>query len=463
MPAGIASARSVAFDVLRRVEERRAHADAVLGPRLTRSRLGAADQALATRLVYGTLAWQGRLDWHLAQLCTSPPERLDPWLRAILRLGLYQILFLDRVPVYAAVDTSADLARRFKHGAATGLVNATLRRAAADPDSLTLPDRDADPVWASAIRWSHPQWLVARWREELGEAELESLLRANQEPAPTDLRVNTLRTDRPSLVQRLHATGLTGARATAYSPVGIRLDGPLQAAAAAIPDGWSTTQSEASQLIAYLLGPRPAERILDACAAPGGKATLLAALMKNRGEVLAVDVSQRGLRQVRQRSAELGISIIRTRLTDVRLLARSHCRRPAGEPFDRVLVDAPCSGLGTLRSHPDLKWRVQAGDEHTLARMQSDILRSVAGLCAPGGVLVYATCTINQTENQAVIRSFCAEHPYFQLEDPRPDLPPSIRPLIDNDGFLRTFPHRHGIDGFFAARLRRRRHGAQPR
>jgi 16S rRNA (cytosine967-C5)-methyltransferase len=366
----------------------------------------------------------------------------------ILRLGLYQILFLDRVPAYAAVDTSADLAHRFKRGAATGLVNAALRRAATDPSALTLPDQEADPVRACAVRWSHPEWLVERWKEELGDGDLESLLRAHQEAAPTDLRVNTLRTDRETLIGKLHGAGLSSVNATAHSPVGIRLDGPLQAAITAIPEGWSTTQSEASQLIAYLLAPRPAERVLDACAAPGGKATQLAALMRDRGEVLAVDVNPRGLAQVRRRSAELGISIVRTRRADARLLA--------DESFDRVLVDAPCSGLGTLRGHPELRWRVRASDAHKFALLQADILRHVATLCAPGGILVYATCTLDRTENDEVIQNFCTEHPGFQLEDPRPDLPVSVRPLIDHNGFLRTFPHRHGLDGFFAARLRRR-------
>lgn len=441
------SARSLAFATLRQVEERSAHADAVLGTRLTRARLGVADQALATRLVYGTLAWQGRLDWHLGQLCTCSPERLDPWLRVILRLGLYQILFLDRVPAYAAVNTSVDLARPFKRGATTGIVNATLRRAAADPSALTLPDPKIDPDGAYAVRWSHPTWLVARWREELGDADLEDLLRADQEPAPTDLRVNTLRAERRTFIERLHAAGFPGVSTTAYSPVGIRLDGPLQAAAAAIPEGSSTIQSEASQLIAYLLAPRPAERILDACAAPGGKTTLIAELMQNSGNVLAVDVSEAGLRQVRRRAAALGVSIVRTRRMDARLLSE--------RPFDRILVDAPCSGLGTLRSHPELRWRVQANHGDTLAHLQADILRRAATLCVPGGVLVYATCTINRAENEDVIQSFCADHPGFRLEDPRADLPSSIQPLIDRGGFLRTFPHRHGIDGFFAARLRR--------
>ena len=456
MPAGGATARSVAFETLRRVEERGAYADAVLGTRLTRVRLSAADQALATRLVYGTLAWQGRLDWHLAQLCTSPPQRLDPWLRVILRLGLYQILFLDRVPAYAAVDTSADLAHGFRRGAATGLVNATLRRAAAESAALALPDASVDPLHACAVRWSHPVWLVARWREELGESDLESLLRADQEPAPTVVRVNPLRTNRTTLIETLRATGLPAASTTCYSPAGIRLDGPLHEAAAVIPEGLCTVQSEASQLVAYLVAPRPAERILDACAAPGGKATHLASLMHNCGEVLAVDVSEGGLAQVRQRSAALGISIIRTRRADARLLVEDAPEVSAGRLFDRVLVDAPCSGLGTLRSHPELRWRVQAGDENKLSLLQVDILRSVARLCVHGGLLVYATCTISRAENDAVIERFLSEHPNFRLEDPRPDLPASIRSLVDHQGFLRTFPHRHDIDGFFAARLRHR-------
>jgi 16S rRNA (cytosine967-C5)-methyltransferase len=442
-------ARVLALETLRRVEEHDGHADAELGARLARARLGPQDRALATRLVYGTLAWQGRLDWHLAQLCTTAPERLDPWLRVILRLGLYQILLLDRVPDYAAVETAVALAHWFRRGAATGLVNATLRRAAAEAAALPLPDPRADPMHHLSVRWSHPRWLVDLWRLEIGEPDLESLLRADQEPAPTVLRVNTLLCDRTAVLRELEPAA---ARPTRYAPEGIDVGGPL-ALVPALPASWATVQAEASQLIAHFLDPRPGERILDACATPGGKATHLAALMRNRGEILAVDVSRRGLEAVERRAQALGIEIVRTHVGDTRRLARD---LPAGAAFDRILVDAPCSGLGTLRGHPELRWRVRESDPARLARMQSEILDGAAPLCKPDGVLVYATCTLTRAENEAVVDRFQSAHAEFRVEDP-PSLPPSIRPLVDASGALRTFPHRHGIDGFFAVRLRRRR------
>ncbi len=445
----VSPARALALDTLRRVEERGAHADVELGAHLAGAHLGSQDQALATRLVYGTLAWQGRLDWHLAQLCTTSPQRLDPWLRVILRLGLYQILLLDRVPGYAAVDTAVTLARGFRNGAATGLVNATLRRAVAEGTTLPLPDRERDPLEYLAIRWSHPRWLVDLWRREIGEPDLEPLLRADQEPAPTVLRVNTLATDCAAV---LHALAPTPASPTHYAPEGIRIGAPL-AVVTDLPGNWITAQAEASQLIAHLVDPRPGERILDACAAPGGKTTHLAALMRNRGEIVAVDVARRGLASLHRRATAFGIDIIRTRAGDARSLARELA---AGTAFDRILVDAPCSGLGTLRSHPELRWRVQESDLARLARVQAEILHGVAPLCAPGGVVVYATCTLSRAENEAVVEHFQSEHAEFSTEIPPPSLPPSILPLVDAHGALRTLPHRHGLDGFFAVCLRRR-------
>jgi 16S rRNA (cytosine967-C5)-methyltransferase len=447
-------ARIVALDTLQRVEVHGAWADVTLGRRLERAGLDPADQALATRLVYGTLAWQGRLDWHLARLCTTAPARLDAWLRVILRLGLYQLLFLDRVPAYAIVDTSVELAKRFRRGAATGLVNATLRRAALDPSALRPPDDGIDPVGALAVRWSHPRWLVARWREEVGAAEVEALLRADQDPAPTVLRVNTLRADRQRCLDVLERAGLSAAP-TRYSPAGIELAVPLSQARAAIPAGWTTVQGEASQLVSYLVAPRAGERVLDACAAPGGKTTHLAELMRNTGALVAADPNRRGLAEVQERSATLGASIVSTRQDDVRALA--HARDAGDRPlvFDRVLVDAPCSGLGTLRGHPERRWRVTEQQIADLAQLAWEILEAAAQLCTPGGTLVYATCTISRPENDTLLDRFLATHPAFCLVDPREEMPIAARPLLDDRGILRTFPHRHGLDGFFAARLQR--------
>jgi len=453
VPRSTTTPRALALDTLRRVEARGAYADAVLGGQLDRTDLSAADRALATRLVYGTLSWQGRLDWHLGQVCTTPPASLDPWLRIILRLGLFQILFLDRIPAHAAVATSVDLARPFKRGAATGLVNATLRRAASDPDALTLPDPASDPLEARAVRWSHPRWLVELWADQFDAPDLDALLEANQSPAPTVLRVNTLRSDRDSLLAALNASGSIRARATHYSPAGIVLEGGFHGAG--IPPGSCTPQSEASQLVGYLCGGSPGDRVLDACAAPGGKATHLATLMRNRGTIDALDVNARGIARMRERANALGVDIITTHRMDARRIGAEGPRYHAGM-FDRILVDAPCTGLGTLRGHPELRWRAHADDLRTRATLQTEILRSVAPLCAPGGVLVYATCTITRFENEDVVARFRAEHPEFLVDDPRNGLPESMQSLIDDSGVLRTRPDLHGLDGFFAARLRRR-------
>jgi 16S rRNA (cytosine967-C5)-methyltransferase len=447
-------ARTLAFETLRDVEERGAHADASLGARLARSTLGAADQALATRLVYGTLAWQGRLDWHVAQVSTTPPERLDPWLRVILRLGLYQLLFLDRIPDHAAVDTSVELARRFRRGAATGLVNAALRRAASATPALPLAD-GSDPAHAQAIRWSHPAWLVARWRRELGAADTEALLRADQEAAPTVLRVHTLATQREAVLEALRAAGIPGA-STRYAPDGVVLDAPLAAIRDVVPHRWYTLQGEASQLVGHLVAPQPGERILDACAAPGGKATHLAALMHDRGDLLAVDTSEVGLEAVRERSADLGLTIVRTRQADSRRLAAGLSGLDATPSFDRILVDAPCSGLGTLRGHPELRWRIHEADIAELAGRQLQILESAGSLCRPGGIVVYATCTLTDDENGAVVARFLESYPEFARDDPKRVLPEAAHGLVDAQGCLRTLPHRHDLDGFFAVRLRRR-------
>lgn len=453
MPQLAPTPRALAFDALQRVEETGAYADAVLGTLLERARLSPVDRRLATRLVYGTLSWQGRLDWHLAQVCTTPPESLDSWLRVLLRLGLFQILFLDRVPAHAAVASSVDLARPFKRGAATGLVNAALRRAVRDPGVLTLPDPSIDPIEARAVRWSHPRWLVEHWSQELSPSHLDALLEANQQPAPTVLRVNTLRTARRALLELLNASGVIRARATRYSPVGIELEGGLRDAG--LPPGACTPQGEASQLVSYLLGAAPGDRVLDACAAPGGKTTHLAALMHNRGSIDAIDISARGVSLIRERSRTLGIDIITATCADARRFDPNVSGYRPGT-FDCILVDAPCTGLGTLRSHPEIRWRVKPGDLQGRALVQAEILHGVASLCARNGVIVYATCTINRLENEEVVARFRREHPEFRTEDPPDTLPESMRAVITDDGVLRTLPHVHGLDGFFAVRLRRR-------
>lgn len=424
-----------------------AFADAALGTGLRGAQLAPRDRALATQLVYGTLAWQGLLDHVLARLGRAP-RRLDADVRALLRLALFQLVKLDRVPAFAAVDTAVELAKTIRGGAPSGLVNAVLRRFLREEKALGLPP-EAEPAAHLAVATSHPRWLVERWLAELGDEEARALLASDNEPAPTTLRVLPARASRATVIAAL-AEVQVAARPTRYAAGGLILD--TAADPTALPgwrDGWFTVQGEASQLVAAMLGVQPGQRVLDVCAAPGGKALAAAASAGPGGLVLALDPHHGGLARLGAEARRLGLRVAGARADATRLPL------PAGARFDAVLVDAPCSGLGTLRQHPEIRWRRQPADIAALAVLQSRLLGAAAAHVRPGGALLYATCTISRAENDAVVDAFLAAHPDFQADDPRRLLPEAAAALVDARGALRTFPHRDGLDGFFALRMTR--------
>jgi len=442
-------ARALAHDVLVRVVTTDAFADLLLAERLQAAGMRGVDAALATRLVYGTLAWQGRLDHHLAGLVRSSLARLEPAVHVALRLGLYQLLFLERVPAYAAVDASVRLAGRSRRAAA-GLVNAVLRRAAAaGRDGLTLPDAAADPLGRLAVEWSHPRWLVERWARDFGRDEIVPLLASDNVRGPVAIRANRLRTSRETLMADLAAAG-TEASPGEWGPdaVVIRRGAARLRGTPAWRAGRFAFQGEASQLVAPLLAPSPGMRILDACAAPGGK-TVHAAALVGDGRVVALDVRPTGAGRVAREAVRLGALMVRAVAGDAR-------RPPLAGAFDAVLVDAPCSGLGTLRRHPEVRWRRHPADVARLAVLQREIMDGVAPLVRPGGTLVYAVCTLMREENADVIRDFVAAWPRFGVDDLAGTVAGRVREALTPEGFLRTLPHRDGLDGFFIARLRAR-------
>jgi 16S rRNA (cytosine967-C5)-methyltransferase len=431
-------ARAVAHDVLVRVEAEDAFADVLLAhrlaPRAVDDELTPKDRALATELVYGTLVWQGRLDHFLQRLLHEPLERLDPPVRAALRLGLYQLRVLERVPAYAAVDASVRLAGK----RAGGLVNAVLRRATRE-DEPALPD---DPIDRLAIEWSHPRWLVERWVRELGASEAAALLEANTRPPHVAIRPNRRRTTPDALRTTLAEAGIE----TAPSEV---VDGALVVESRAarlrdLPawrDGLFAFQGEASQLVARLVDAPPGSRVLDACAAPGGKTLAIGERLGTGRPIVAFDRNRNGLARLVRDAARLGV--------EAAVVEADMRRPPTVRPFDAILLDAPCSGLGTLRRHPEIKWRRRPEDVARLAALQRELALGVAPLVKTGGLLVYAVCTRTSDETTAVVDALRAAHPRFVVEPP-------VGPCVDPDGFLRTAPHRHGLDGFFAARLRAR-------
>ncbi len=445
-PPGAADARTVAHDVLVRVETTAAFADVLLARRV--GALPPRDRALATDLTYGTLAWQGRLDYHLRGLVRGAMEGLDPPVRAALRLGLYQLLFLDRVPPYAAVDASVRLASVAGHGAA-GLVNAVLRRAArAGRDGLALPD-GGDTFERLAVEWSHPRWLVERLAAQVPAVELPALLAAQNRRGAVTVRVNPARTTRDMLAAELGGAGAKVAPAR-WAPgalvvardAGRLRDGP------AFREGRFSYQGEASQLVTALLGLGPGVRVVDACAAPGGKTLQVAELAGPDGLVVALDAQLGGVRRIAADAKRLGLDRVAALVADAR-------RPPLGGAFDAVLVDAPCSGLGTLRRHPELRWRRRPADVERLAATQRGLLDGVAPLVRPGGVLVYAVCTPLRAETDEVVAGFVAAHGDFARDSAAPCLPPAAQDLLEPDGAFRSWPHRHDLDAFYAVRLRR--------
>ena len=442
--------RRAAADLLLRVEQEVAFADQLIDRALNAGALRGPDRGLFTELVYGVLRRQGTLDHIIRQFSKQPPEKLEPAVRILLRIGLYQMFFLERVPVSAAVNETVNLAAAMVPRA-KGFINGVLRAVDRGRDTIGYPDRERDRAAFLAARYSHPRWLVEQWLSQLSPVEVEALAAAMVEQPPLTARVNTLMLTRDDLAARLAAEGIT-ATPCRYSHLALRLVAP--GTVEQLPgfrDGLFTIQDESSQLAILLLDPQPGERVLDLCAAPGGKTTAIAELMKNRGWVTACDLSDAKLRRIEETASRLGITIIST--------LRSDAADPPPvfrEGYDRVLVDAPCSGLGVIRRNPEVKWRKGPEDLARLAETQKKILKSAAGCVAPGGVLLYATCSTSETENEAVVEEFLARRPDFVLERGQ-TLFPDLEGLFTEEGMFRSWPHRHdGMDGFFAARFRRR-------
>lgn len=443
-------ARSLALDVLSRVDQG-AYADLALDAALTRfPRLDPRDKGLATELVYGVLRHRGRLDFALGRLCHQPFEKIESKLRNILRIGAYQMLQLERVPVSAAVNTAVELARSAGLERATGFINGILRTLSRTQGEIPWPDAISSPLHHLVDVLSTPEWLAKRWLAEYGAAAAIDLATAMQSPAPFTVRVNTILSSRPEFLSALAAVGHVG-EACSYSPDGVIIRERSGAPLPGQDEGWFQPQDEASQLIARLLDPQPDEQILDACSAPGGKTTHIAALTSSRANILACDLHPQRVRMVTGGARRLDAQGITVRACDLTAPPKDL----AASRFDRVLLDAPCSGLGVLRRNPEIRWRRSSETIAEMAVEQGRLLVSCAKLVKPGGVLLYSVCTLTGEETQGVIDPFLGNHPEFVRDDLRSSFP-QWSELFDEQGALATFPQRHnGMDAFWAVRLRR--------
>jgi 16S rRNA (cytosine967-C5)-methyltransferase len=451
----IAPARTAAYEILLRVSA--GSADLPSAVASARGRLAdERDRSLAADIATGVQRHRAALDCVIAAVAKRSIDRLDPEILEILRLSTYELLHHSRVPASAVVDDGVDLAKRAGKRSAAGFVNAVLRSISRRRGSLPLPGRPADPNDRQAaleylsVTLSHPRWFASRLLDRLGFASAEAWLTFNNSPAPLILRANPLRGRRAELVERLSADGVR-VRPTPLAPDGLIVEEGQPLAGAGPGAGWFVVQDEASQLVALLASARPGRRALDACASPGGKTTAMAAAMGREGLLVACDVRSRRVRLLRRTVEASGSTIIR--LVQADLLAPL----PFAPAFDCVLVDAPCSGLGVLRRDPDIRWRRREDDLGPLAAAQLRMLGHAAGVVAPGGRLIYATCSSEPEENEAVADRFLAMTPGFSAvhaRDIAPGLPP---PVVDERGHLRTLPHVHSLDAFFAAGFERGR------
>ena len=442
--------RSLAVAILNRVDRAGLFAEPLLDRCLSRNILvNDRDRRLLTEIVYGTLRMRGRIDGIIARLYRGDMGAMETGVKNILRTALYQLLYMDRIPGFAVVDEAVKIAKR-SHPAGSGLINAVLRNAIRRKGAASDPGLSEDPEAHISQVHSHPSWLVKRWIGLFGVEGALALCRANNGIPPLTVRVNRLKASRAKVLEDLVRDGFD-AQETAFSAEGIVLSG--HGAALRETESWREgriqIQDEASQLISVLVDPQPGERILDACAGVGVKASHLAERMGNRGSIAALDISGEKLKALNGNMKRLGVGIVKTAVRD--LTEKRDDPKEGG--FDRVLLDVPCSGLGTLRRNPEIKWRVAPAEVERNASLQGRLLERAADLLKPGGILVYSTCTILPEENEGVIAAFLSRRGDYRLAG----LPESIPPEMQSaEGFFKTRTDLHGTDGFFGAILLRR-------
>ncbi len=417
------------------------------------------DRALVFALVLGVLRWRGRLDYIIGYFSRTPLDKINPGVLNILRIGLFQIIYMDRIPVSAAVNTSVEMTKQYADPWIVRFANGLLRNAARKHETVFFPNIDKYPVASLAAEKSFPKWLIKRWLNRFGLKETSMICDAANIIPPITLRANTFATSREQLAKALEPfaenIGLTD-----YSPGGIFFSHPKTPIPEMKPfkKGWFQVQDEAAQLVSCLLNPQPGQTVLDACAGLGGKTGHIAHMMKNQGRIAAMDKDERKLLQLKSEMDRIGVSIVSTWQHNLNKSLKNNLQSSIlnFKSFDRVLVDAPCSGIGVIRRNPDIKWFKTEEDLPHYKERQIKFTDNLAHLVKPGGLLVYAVCSTEPEENEAVTEDFLSKHPEFILEKNFPGLPEKACSIINQDGYLKTFPHVNNMDGFFAACFKRK-------
>lgn len=440
------NAREIALKIINDVNSNQAYANIALARELNHRDLSSQDRRFITELVYGTVKAGATLDWILGHYVNRPLHKIAPMIRDILRMGLYQIFFLSKVPGSAACNQAVEQTKKYGHSGTVKFVNAVLRSACREPNKVIYPDRNKEPSHYLSLKYFHPQWMIDRWIARMGLDATEMLCQHDNSTPPLVIRTNTLKTNRNTLLKTLSDEGIV-CEPSALAPEAIVCrEFPALNSIKSLQQGLFQVQDESSMLVAHVVAPQPDEFIIDACGAPGGKSTHIAALMNNNGKVLCTDIYEHKLQLVRENCERLGISILETKALDAAMINEFYKYKA-----DRVLVDAPCSGLGVLRRKPDSRWRKNESMLQDLPKLQSAILMSAADCVKPGGILVYSTCTIEPEENEDIINLFLKTRQDFSLQPVGEYLPQKSSVKM-----LQLLPHVDGVDGFFIARLIRK-------
>ncbi|RFB19110.1 16S rRNA (cytosine(967)-C(5))-methyltransferase RsmB [Bacillus sp. HNG] len=439
--------RIVALEILLQIEKNQAYSNILLNQMIKKHEVKGKDVGLLTEIVYGTIQRRDTLDFYLAPFLKKN-KKLDQWVRILLRLSLYQMVFLDRVPERAIFFEAVEIAKKRGHKGTASLVNGVLR--SIQREGLPSLEQLKDEVERLAIETSHPVWLVRRWIEQMGMEETRKMCEVNCTPPEQTARVNQVLTTRDELIQMLKEDGIEAEEGSVSVDAIKAVRGNL-AHAKAFKEGYFTIQDESSMLVARALGVEKGDQILDSCAAPGGKTTHIAELLQHTGKVFSLDLHEHKIKLINEAVNRLGLENVETKALDSRKASEIF----KAESFDKILVDAPCSGFGVIRRKPDIKYSKSESDNGNLAKIQLAILNEVSTLLKKDGILVYSTCTIEYEENEGVIKAFLEQHEDFMLDDSIENyLPEIVKPYIKN-GQLQLYPHYFGTDGFYIARLRK--------
>jgi 16S rRNA (cytosine967-C5)-methyltransferase len=444
-------ARETALKILHDIEVNNAYIKIAFDRNLKNAGATREDTAFITELVFGTVRLKLKLDYIIESFSKIRMERISPWILNILRLGVYQTLFTDKIPVSAAVNESVKLARRYGNKGSVGFVNAILRNIDRGRDQITYPDSKSDPVGYLSAMHSHPRWIVKRWLDRYGYSFTEDLLKSNNKKPDFTIRANTLKNDTATLARLLEERGyaVTPGR---YVPEALVVEKP--AGILETPEykqGRFVVQDEGAMIIARYLNPEPGDSVIDICSAPGGKATHMAQIMGNDGSIRAWDIHDHRVDTLKWNIMRTDTSVINAELCDAAVLHNQYkCTA------DKVLADVPCSGLGIVRRQPDIKWARKEDEIGELCSLQYEMIKAAAAYLKPGGVMVYSTCTLEPEENEGVVNRFIDSNSEYSIEPAEWLIPVQLRDTIPGDGMVRLYPNMHAVDGFFMARIKRK-------